>query len=77
MLLAFFLYEAFKEDVGASVLAPIAYPTTFRRKIIDIAAKIVRHAGRVTIKVPEAIWKHLRFDELWKRSAQPPIFVWV
>jgi hypothetical protein len=77
MLLAFFLYEAFKEDVCAPVLQPLAYPTTFRRKIIDIAAKIVRHSGRVIIKVPEAIWKQLRFDELWKRSAQPPTFVWV
>ena len=77
MLLAFFLYEAFKEDVCSPVLQPFAYPTTFRRKIIDIAAKIVHHAGRVIIKVPEAIWKHLRFDELWKRSAQPPTFVWV
>ena len=77
MLVAFFLYEAFKEDVCAPGLSPVAYPTTFRRKIIDIAAKIVRHAGRVILKVPEAVWKHLRFDELWKRSAQPPLFAWV
>jgi hypothetical protein len=75
MLLAFLLYEAFKEDVCAPVLEPVVYPTTFRREIIDIAAKIVRHAGRVIIKVPEAIWKHLRFEELRKRSAQPPLFV--
>jgi hypothetical protein len=40
-----------------------------------IAAKIDRHAGRVIIKVPEAVWKHLRFEKLRKRSAQPPIFV--
>jgi hypothetical protein len=64
ILLAFFLYEAFKEDVCVTVLDPIAQPTTFRREIIDIAAEIVHHAGRVVLKVPEAILKPLYFDEL-------------
>lgn len=77
MLLSFFLYESFKEDVCAPAIDINAYPTTFRRKIVDIAVKIVRHAGKIILKVPEAIWNHLHFDELWRRSAQPPGFAWM
>lgn len=76
-LLAFFLFEAFKEDVCAPVIKPTAFATTLRRKVIDVAAKIIRHAGRVILKVPQAAWQHLRFQEMWVKSAQPPIFVWV
>jgi hypothetical protein len=76
-ILAFFLYETFKEDVCAPAIEPVVYPTTLRRKVIDIAAKIIRHAGRIILKVPHGVWKHLHFDQLWKRSAQPPIFQWV
>jgi hypothetical protein len=53
------------------------YPTTFRRKIIDIAVRVVRHAGRVILKVPEALWNHLSFDQLWPLSAGPPVFAWL
>ena len=77
MLLGFFLYETFKEDVCAPAISLNAYPTTLRRKIIDIAVKVVRHAGRVILKVPEALWNHLHFDQLWRRSAQPPLFAWM
>jgi hypothetical protein len=77
ILLSFFLYESFKEDVCAPVVEKVSYPTTLRRKVIDIAAKVVRHAGRIILEVPEAVWKHLHFDQLWSRSAQPRVFVWV
>jgi hypothetical protein len=46
LLLSIFLYESFKENVCAPVVEKVAYPTTLRRKVIDIAAKIVRHAGQ-------------------------------
>jgi len=77
ILLAFFVFEAFKEDVCAPVMKPTVFATTLRRKVIDIAAKIIRHAGRTILKVPQAAWKFLNFEDLWNRSAQPPIFAWV
>ncbi|MEW5806033.1 MAG: IS1380 family transposase [Acidobacteriota bacterium] len=76
MLVAFFLFETFKEDVCQPVVPVIAYATTIRRRIIDIAAKIVCHAGKIILKVPEAIWKQLRIQELWQKSGSPPSFVW-
>ena len=54
MLVAFFLYQAFKEDVCKGVVDLGAYPSTVRRRVIDIVAKIVRHWGKVTLKVTRA-----------------------
>jgi len=76
MVLAFFLFEAFKEDVCSPVVPVAAYATTVRRKVIDCAAKIVRTAGKIIIKVTSATWKNLKFDVLWERSGSPPQFTW-
>jgi len=76
MLVAFFLYEAFKEDVCSEVVEIGAYATTVRRRVIDVAAKIVRHSGSVTLKVTSAAWRALKFAELWQRSGAPPRFAW-
>lgn len=76
MLTAFFLYEAFKADVCAEVVEIGAYATTVRRRVLDIAAKIVRHGGRVTLKVTAAAWHSLKFAELWAKSGAPPQFAW-
>ena len=77
MLLAFFVFESFKEDVGHPVVPVIAYPTTVRRVLIDFAAKIVSHAGRIILKVTQATWEALHFRDLWIRSGTPPVFVWM
>lgn len=76
LLVAFFLYEAFKEDVCSEVVPMESYPTTIRRKVIDIAAKIVRTSGKIILKVTRAAWDDLHFDTLWDKSAHPPLFCW-
>jgi hypothetical protein len=76
MLTAFFLYECFKEDVCAEVVQIGAYATTVRRKVIDIAAKIVRHGGKVILKVTAATYEQLKFLDLWTRSGMPPQYQW-
>jgi len=72
MVTAFFLYEVFKEDVCAPVIEVTSYATTVRRKIIDVAGKIVRHAGRSILKITRYSCKHLDFYELWAKSGNPP-----
>jgi hypothetical protein len=74
MVLAFFLFEAFKEDVCSGIVHAAAYPTTVRRALIDVAAKIVTTSGRIILKVTAAVWKSLTFDVLWERSGSPPQF---
>jgi hypothetical protein len=76
MLVAFFLYETFKEDVCIPVVKLTSYATTLRRRVIDIAAKVVRHAGKITLKVTTATWKGLDFAKLWQRSGKSPSFAW-
>jgi hypothetical protein len=65
MLVSFFLFESFKEDVTAPVIYIKSYASTVRRKLIDIAAKIVHKAGKITLKVTEAIANELLLFQLW------------
>ncbi|MBM4275241.1 MAG: hypothetical protein FJ134_12380 [Deltaproteobacteria bacterium] len=76
MLVAFFLFECFKEDVCKEVIPLGAYAATLRRRLIDVAAKIVRHAGKIILKVAAAAMEQLQFAALWVRSGAPPTFAW-
>jgi hypothetical protein len=78
VLTAFFLLEAFKYDsLDGDIIPASAYATTIRRRLFDIAGKIVRHAGRIELKVTRAVMESLRFDEIWRRSNNPPLmFTW-
>lgn len=71
MLIGFFLYEAFKEDVCTPVVTVSSYATTLRRKILDVAGKIVRHAGKTTLKITRAAWQALNFYQMWIKSENP------
>jgi hypothetical protein len=73
MLLGHFLMESFKEDVGTPVLPVGAYATTVRRKLIDIAGKIVSHSEKIILKVSTACFENLRLPELFKRCQYAPI----
>jgi len=76
MLAAFFLFECFKEDVCGEVIPVEAYATTLRRRLIDVAAKIVRHGGKIILKVATAAMEQLQLAALWARSSAPPRFAW-
>jgi len=54
MCLSHNLFEAFKENVSALVISVTVYADTFRRQVIDTAGKIVRHEGKLIMKVPLA-----------------------
>ena len=79
MTIAYFLFEAYKYDLGNDVVPLTWYATTFRRQVVDIAGKIVRSGRRIVLKITRAIYETLRFDLLWERSGTaPPIpLVWV
>jgi len=71
MLTAFFLFECFKRDVLSEVMPAGSYATTVRRKVVDIAVKIVKTANRILMKVPRAIMKRLKLETLWERCQNP------
>jgi len=67
------LFEAFKEDVSAPVISVSAYADTFRRQLIDTAGKIVRHAGKLIMKVPRTSFKRLQLDRLFAACQSAPV----
>lgn len=71
MLIAFFLYEAFKRDVLDGALPITAYPTTVRRLAVDFAAKITSEARQFILKITRAIRDRLKIDLLWQRCQNP------
>jgi len=71
-LLAFALFEAFKADVTDLVVPATSYATTVRRKLIDVAGKIVNHAGKIFLKVTRATLDRLQLQELWRLCSSPP-----
>jgi hypothetical protein len=72
MLLAFNLYEAFKEDVAKEVVPVASYATTLRRKLLDVAGKVVRTARRIVLKVTVSACLRLQFHRLWDLANNPP-----
>lgn len=76
MVIAFFLFETFKEDVLEEVIAVTSYATTVRRKALDFAAKIIKRSGEIILKITQVVMDALRFKDLWKRCQNPiPIVV--
>lgn len=73
MVISFFLFETFKEDVLEGVIPVESYATTVRRKALDFAAKIIKTSGEIILKVTRAIMESLRFDKLWQRCQDDPI----
>ena len=71
------LFAAFAEDVCESAVPVTAYPTRVRRTVFDIAAKFVRHAGQVILKIARPVWDALNFGRLWKLANAPPSFAWL
>ena len=67
MLLGHFLMETFKSDVAAPVIAIGAYASTVRRRIIDMAGKIVSHSNRIILKVSQACFDILGMQRLFLR----------
>lgn len=72
MLLGHFPLECFKEDIGGSVVALGAYVTTVRRRLIDIAGKIVSHSKKIILKVSSACFEGLCLSDLFERCKYAP-----
>lgn len=71
MLIAFLLFESFKQDVLKEVIPVTSYATTVRRKFVDIAAKIVTTGHTVILKVSRAVMETLQFATLWNHCHDP------
>ena len=76
MLISFFLFETYKEDVLKEVMPIGSYATTVRRKVLDFAAKVIKTKREIILKVTRVVMENLQFEVLWQRSQTPiPIIV--
>jgi len=66
-----FLCECYKEDVAHDVIPVTCYPTRFRRKLIDFAAKIIQTGNRIILNITRAIWESNKIEQLWRRCNNP------
>jgi hypothetical protein len=66
-----FLYEAFKHDVTHDIIPQTCYPTTFRRRVIDFAVKVISSGGQFILKVVQTVYDDLKLDAVWERIAAP------
>lgn len=73
LVITHFLFEAYKQDVTSDVIPITSYPNTFRRKLIDFAAKITSGAGSIKLSVNRTIYDTINIAELWKRCQSPPL----
>lgn len=71
MVLTHFLFEIYKRDVAHDVIGATAYPNTFRRRLIDFAAKVVATGNQIYLKVTQALHDSLNLSQLWTRVMQP------
>jgi hypothetical protein len=72
MVIAFFLFETYKQDILNGVISLTAYATTVRRQAVDFAAKVIRKGGQNILKVTRAVMDALQIDMLWLRCQRPP-----
>jgi hypothetical protein len=63
--------------VTNDVISISSYPNTFRRKVIDFAAKVTSGAGYVILNIPRMIFKEFKMKDLWKKCQSPPVIQFV
>lgn len=72
LVIIHFIFETYKQDVTADVIPIKVYPNTFRRQLIDFAAKITSGARYVILNVTKTVYETINIEELWKRCGSPP-----
>jgi hypothetical protein len=70
MVLSFFIFQDFRDEIVGSLVGRRAYPTTLRRQLFDRAGKIVSHAGKLILKVSSQILKRFNLPILWETIHQ-------
>lgn len=72
LVISHFIFETYKRDVASDVISITSYPNTFRRKLIDFAAKITSGSRNVFLNVSSATFNTYKIDKLWERCQSPP-----
>ena len=71
LLISHFLFESYKHDVTHEVNPIASYPNTFRRQLLDFAAKVISTGGEFILKINRFIYANLNIQKLWELSGTP------
>lgn len=77
LVISHFMFEAYKRDVTADVVPIGVYPNTFRRRLVDFAAKITSGGRNVILNVTREIYATFKLENLWQKCQSPPIIQFV
>ncbi len=72
LVISHFVFETYKQDVTNEVTPITSYPNTFRRKLIDFAAKITTGSRYVKLNVSLTIHQTIDIVKLWEKCQSPP-----
>ncbi len=75
LVITHFLFETYKEDIAYNSISIASYPNTFRRNLIDFAAKIVSHSGYIIMQVTKSIYNNLNISKIWEKCQIPPLII--
>lgn len=77
LVISHFIFEAYKRDVTIDIIPIGVYPNTFRRRLIDFAAKITSGGRNVILNVTKDIYETFNLDDLWQKCQSPPVIQFV
>ncbi|MCP4181445.1 MAG: hypothetical protein GY756_27090 [bacterium] len=60
LVISHFIFETYKRDVTNDVMPINTYPNTFRRRIIDFAAKITLGSRYIILNVPRTVFDNFK-----------------
>jgi hypothetical protein len=66
MIISYFLFECFKKDIlyPTKLIKLNSYATTIRRKIIDVAGKIIKTSGKIILKITKNAYDFLNPEKI-------------
>ena len=65
LVITHFIFEAYKRDITHDIIPISVYPNTFRRKLIDFAAKLTSHARNIKLCVTKTIFETINMMDVW------------
>jgi hypothetical protein len=72
LVITHFIFETYKRDITPDVIPITVYPNTFRRIMIDFAAKLTSHARNITLCVTKTVFDTINITNLWQKCQTPP-----
>ena len=72
LVISHFIFETYKRDITPDIIPVTAYPNTFRRKLIDFAAKITTRSRNIILNVTKTIFETINIEQIWEKCQSPP-----